>query len=234
MATKKRSDGMTIGRKAQRFIVKIVGVRPLLLHSDRSIDRKEPAQQEVEKIHSKSKKQRTSSDDDASLCLKFQLCCYGDWTERLWIPCDNVMKAITEAAPKVERGIVKLAESGLRVDGVDGDEDQIGIEFPPSYKGPKTGKDMWLLAHREKNPDPAYVFSKSVRIPPRTGARVPFSRPRLPVWGATFSLTKYPFSPFSEETLQKLVVTAGEQVGLCDWRPRYGLFQVESFEEVDL
>jgi len=61
------------------------------------------------------------------------------------------------------------------------------------------------------------------------------SRPRFDKWGLTFNLQvvdEYLQSPGMDKVLKELVRDAGALVGLLDFRPRFGRFEVESFEKV--
>jgi hypothetical protein len=135
------------------------------------------------------------------------------------VPSDNVLKALAESGFDVKKSGKKDVLSGLDIE-----EDEIELE----YDGPTTPKEMF---HHEAEGDRPFVFKKSVRIPPRTGSRVPMSRPRIPTgWRMNFTLVKRSFCALSKDECAKLVRIAGERVGLCDWRPRYGLFEVQEFK----
>ena len=58
------------------------------------------------------------------------------------------------------------------------------------------------------------------------------SRPRLDKWRATFTVELFDEDLTPKEVLAEMIATAGQQVGVLDYRPRFGRFMVTRFEEV--
>ena len=73
-------------------------------------------------------------------------------------------------------------------------------------------------------------MEKFVRIPPRTGAKVLKTRAKLPEWELEFVITVINES-INFDVLKDIVTYAGTYVGIGDWRPKYGRFEVVKFEK---
>jgi len=56
--------------------------------------------------------------------------------------------------------------------------------------------------------------------------RVTRTRPMFKNWEASFEL-QYDEAILDEAQIKEILVTAGNQIGFGDWRPRFGLFNVE-------
>jgi len=58
-------------------------------------------------------------------------------------------------------------------------------------------------------------------------------RPRIDKWDAEFSLTLLQDERVSEDILKQILEYAGLYVGVGAWRPKFGRFEVKSFEEIE-
>ena len=63
-------------------------------------------------------------------------------------------------------------------------------------------------------------------------ARIMRTRPKFDEWAVEFVIT-YDAEVLSEPDVKDIVETTGHHCGLCDWRPRYGRFRVESCVSLD-
>lgn len=63
-------------------------------------------------------------------------------------------------------------------------------------------------------------------------ARVNRSRPLLKVWVAEFDIVVTDDNAVPTEVINAILVSAGQTKGVGDYRPRFGRFMVERFEEV--
>ena len=87
------------------------------------------------------------------------------------------------------------------------------------YKGPRDPRALWA--------DPRFRF----RVPVRVGVgRVVRTRPRFERWSAELTIEFLP-SLLNPSEVRGFVALAGEQVGLGDWRPRFGRFWVENLPD---
>lgn len=73
------------------------------------------------------------------------------------------------------------------------------------------------------------MFIKTVRV---MRSRIQRARPEFPKgWKATFKMNILDDS-VPLDVIEKIIGYAGSYVGIGDWRPKYGLFKVNSFKEI--
>ena len=82
------------------------------------------------------------------------------------------------------------------------------------YSGPKDIEKLWL--------DEKFRLTVAVRI---QNSRVMRTRSRFDEWAAKIEV-KYDPRVLNESDVVEIAKTAGD-VGLCDWRPKFGRFSVE-------
>ena len=87
-----------------------------------------------------------------------------------------------------------------------------------AYDGPKDPRALC--------DDPRFRLRCGVRV---GTSRVMRTRPRFPAWAADLAVDYLP-SLLNEHDVRRFVVVAGEQVGVGDWRPRFGRFLVDEAE----
>lgn len=88
-------------------------------------------------------------------------------------------------------------------------------DAPLIYDGPKDPEELW----KEKQ----FVFQAMVHIGTSTVKR---TRPVFREWSAEITV-QFNEQLLDESMVRRWVEVAGEQVGLMDWRPRFGRFSVE-------
>jgi len=116
-----------------------------------------------------------------------------------------------------------------------------GSNFQIKGKGKKTYKDAIkgsitiepeCIQHFEDDgvtPRKDYkIDSRPVRI---KGARIMRHRPWLPEWKLEFTILVLEVKLIPGEVLNAVLVSAGQTIGIGDYRPRFGRFIVESFKE---
>lgn len=86
------------------------------------------------------------------------------------------------------------------------------------YDGPKTAEELWH--------DKRFVFTTMVII---NRARVVCTRPWFQEWKGILRL-KIDDRLLNESQVDDILNRGGIEIGLCDWRPRYGRFAVEKFK----
>jgi len=86
---------------------------------------------------------------------------------------------------------------------------------PLIYDGPRTADELWA--------DERFHFSSIVRV---QNARVARMRPKFDEWSAVVSV-KYEPTLVNASRIDEWFVVAGSQIGLGDWRPQHGRFDVE-------
>lgn len=88
-------------------------------------------------------------------------------------------------------------------------------DTPLLYDGPRKPEELWE--------DKRFVSKALVNIQKNKVTR---TRPIFKNWSADITVEFDP-SLLNEEDVRRWIEVAGQQVGLMDWRPRYGRFSVE-------
>lgn len=117
-------------------------------------------------------------------------------------PGENLEAMLIAAAKKQKQG--PIAKMAIFVDGV----------LPILYKGPKKPEELW-----EKE---EFRLCVSVRV---QANRIMRTRPIFRQWELIVPI-QYDPTLVDRETVLQWVTIAGQQIGLSDWRPRYGRFTV--------
>lgn len=178
---------------------RITGVAPLLLHNGQTADPMNSFAKSIKAISAKKKK------TDADFAEMSRI----EWYAGLYlsggqpcVPSEMLEAAIVAGAKKNKRG--PDAKAALIV------EKHSQLE----YDGPTAPDDLWQ--------DERFVF----RVPVKVGmSKVVRTRPRFNEWAAEVAVSFLP-SLLNERDVKSFLVAAGEQVGIGDWRPRFGRFVV--------
>lgn len=181
--------------------VRIAGVAPLVMHSGVLADPLSPASKELKRIA----KKRPKTDADIEYMQRVE------WTGGLWlsgglpcIPGEAIESAFVQAARKTKRG--QIAKAGMISPG----------DWPILYDGPRDMAELW------ENDE--FRLVSGVRV---GNARVMRTRPIFQRWAATV-MFEYLDDQLSESDLIDILRVAGRIVGIGDWRPRYGRFEIVS------
>jgi len=187
----------------QELSFRIVGVSPLLMHNGRLVNPADEYTRKMKEVSSKRKKTDADYEEMARL----------EWFGGLYLadkePCipGYVFEACLigrgGAARKEKMG--KEAAAALWV--ID--------DFPLEYDGSRDPFELWK--------DERF----RLQIPVKIGqSRIIRTRPMFKEWAATVSFS---FNPqlLDPDVVTRWVTIAGEQVGLMDWRPKFGRFKVE-------
>lgn len=189
----------------QKLKFKLTGVTPLLMHNGQTSDPLNDYSRKMKKISSK----RIKTDQDYEDLMKLEYMAALYLNEKLQ-PC--VPGEVLEAALCGRGGAARKERAGKQAQASIFIEGSIALD----YDGPKKPKDMLK--------DESMRHVASVRI---QSNRVIRTRPKIPVpWTAEGELT------YNEKLVDRDVVirwlhVAGEEVGLMDWRPKFGRFEVE-------
>jgi len=154
---------------------------------------------EIKKITSKRKK--TDEDYEKIAELEWYGGLYID-DGKIVVPGENIEAMIVAAAKKNKLG--KQFTAGLMCDG----------SWPLIYDGPKNIDKLW---ENER-----YRLMKNVRV---GQAKVMRCRPIFRSWKLEFELQWLP-ELINEEQIDEAVVIAGRIIGLCDWKPKFGRFEI--------
>lgn len=183
-------------RKCQ---ITLVGTNGLLMHNSRLANPLDPATKNLKAATSKRKK----TDDDLIEISRLEYIggMYFDSEIGPYLPADNIHRCMVDAAKKYKLG-KKFTEGVVLQTDVN----------PIAYEGPRTLEDLWA--------DDNFRFSSSVKV---GMSRVMRTRPYFREWMTEATAI---FDPnvidFSE--IEQIAETAGQLIGIGDWRPRYGRF----------
>ena len=184
----------------------IRGVSPLLMHNGQLADPLNSFAIAMKKISSKRDKTEADLEELGHL----------EWLGSLYlheqepcIPGELLEGTLLEAARKRRRG--KQVAAGVWCES----------NFPLVYEGPRDLEGLWC--------NPQFRLTTGARVQRN---RVMRTRPRYEQWAAAVKVT------FNDELLNRaevleLLRLAGEQVGIGDWRPKFGRFVVESVETAE-
>jgi len=183
--------------------LRLIGVRPLLMHSGRLCDPLDPIARDLAKIT--GKRLKTASDHREIARI--------EWFGGLWldqgVPCippEAIEAAFVAGARMQRRG--KQAAAGIEVDG-------------PArlfYDGPQDVDELWKQERFR------------LRVPVRVGsARTMRTRPRFDTWNVEFTASYLP-GLLSRPLIADIFAVSGFARGLGDWRPKFGRFRVECLD----
>lgn len=184
------------------FTITITGTAPLLMHNSRLANPLDPAAKALKRVTSK----RNKTDDDHEECARLEHAggLYIDPDAGPYIPADNIWRALYDAAKKSKRG-PKIKEGLFIATDVN----------PLAYRGPRDVDSLWK--------DESFRHLASAKV---TTQRVMRCRPIFREWATDARGVIDPNVLDLAEVVQ-IAETAGNLVGLGDWRPRYGRFRAE-------
>lgn len=196
----------------------IRGIAPLYLHSGQMVDPLNVYAKAMKKVS--SKRNKTDEDHELMARIEWEGAMYFDGTPpesqedipskhrgNIVMPSVCLEAMLRNAAAKTKGGITKkdfasavfMADESVPLD-CDADPTDLNDMF-------SSGK-FWT------------------RVAVKVGqAKVMRTRPFFTRWGLKFSV-QYITDLADESDLDRIVETAGIQVGLCDWRPKFGRFEV--------
>lgn len=188
------------------FKVTIASLAPLLMHNGQLVD---PLNEHA-KVIKKLAKVRAKSDKDEVEVSR------ADWLGGLYynaeigpyLPSDMIEATMKDGAKIRKNG--KLVAACVVCNNE---------RYPLKYKGPR---DVDALMK-----DPRFLDRRGVGIGARKIMR---SRPRFNDWSCDFDLSITP-GRLSAEDVKTALEDAGLYVGIGDYRPKFGRFRVELFEE---
>ena len=183
------------------------GITPLIMHSCKCVNPLHPIAKELKKYT--SKKNKTEEDLNIISDLEWKAGAYWDDEIGLYIPGENVEATIQNGAKANKKG----KDIQKYVDVKD-------LYIPFNY-GENLTLDELVSKYEYRDTRPMNVQrSKVIR-----------TRPRFDQWNITFTLV-YNEDKIDLDTIVNAIEYAGQYVGLCDSRPKYGKF-VAIVEEVD-
>ena len=183
----------------KKFTISIEGIEPLLMHSARLSNPLDPAARAIKKVS--GKRNKTDEDHEEMARLEHQGSLYFDAEVGVYIPGDNIWRSLYDAAKKHKLG-VKVKEGVYIETSVN----------PLAYGGPRDIDGLWA----DKN----YIHQASVKV---GTSRVTRTRPIFRQWSVEADgILDQNVIDFDD--LRLIVETAGQIIGLGDWRPRFGRY----------
>jgi hypothetical protein len=178
---------------------KIKGLTPCIMHSGAMAD---PLNEYSKAMRDVSGKRKKTEDDHLEMArIEFIGSLYIEDNRVVW-PSINLESMIIAAAKKSKQG--SAAKAAIIVHE----------SAPLEYAGPK---------------DPAALFADKQFVDRRAVvvqmSRVMRTRPIFRQWGLTFTVS-YHEDLLDEKDIRKFVEVAGREVGLSDFRPKFGQFVV--------
>jgi len=184
----------------QELTVKIKGISPCIQHNGQMCDPLNPYTKQMKEISGKRKK--TDEDQIAMARIEWEAGLYLDKNGRVVWPGTNLERMILDAAKKIKMGT--LVKSALMIPN----DSILDADYP---------KDL------DKMFDACRIASK-VKVGQASIIR---TRPIFDNWKMTFVIL-YNEDLINKRDLEQILEIAGQQIGLGDWRPRFGRFVVES------
>jgi hypothetical protein len=176
------------------------------MHSAALADPLNPFSKGIKAI--KQNRRRTEVDEEVAAQLEWQGSLYFDPQIGPFVPGVNLEAMLKESAKRWRKG--KDIERGVFVP-----EEKVQL----GYDGPRDLDKLKL--------DPRFRDVRPARMP-STGARVIRVRPKFPEpWTLAFTVS-FEETLIEAATLREIMERAGREIGLGDWRPRYGIFEVTS------
>jgi len=183
--------------------LKLSGLTPLIVHNGQLADPLNKFSKAMKAVTGKRKK--VDADYEELARLEFLGGLYLK-DQRPYIPSVVLEAMMISAAKKLKKG--NDFKSGMVI------EDSPFIE----YEGPTKPDDLWN--------DGRFRNVAGVKV---SMARVMRTRPQFPEWALTFTVT-YIEELLNRRDILEVAHIAGWQIGLCEWRPKFGRFSVAVVE----
>ena len=182
------------------------GISPLIMHSCQCVNPLHSISKELKKYTSKKSK---TDEDLEKIDLEWEAGAYWKDGLGLYMPGENVEATIQNGAKANKKG--KDIEKYVEVSDL----------YIPFYYGENLTKEELIKSFEYRD----------TRIMTVMRSKILRTRPRFDQWNITFNL-RYNEEKIDIETIMNAMEYAGQFVGLCDSRPKYGKF-VPIVEEVD-
>lgn len=150
------------------------------------------------------KRNKTDADYEKMAELEWRGGLYLNEYDQIIIPSNVLEAAFVNGAKKTKSG--KQAQAGLFVH-----EDAI-LKFPHSTL---SIGELWNM--------PEYRLAVGVRV---QTSRIMRTRPKFTEWGIDATIV-YDEGIFNRNKVLDIIKTSGDIVGVGDWRPKYGRFEVK-------
>jgi len=180
---------------------KIEGISPLLMHNGQLANPLNPFTKQMKELTGQRKK--TDETHLALSELEFRAGLYLSATKQVCIPSEVLESCLIEGAKKSKLG--KQFKSSIAI------MDESLLDYGESL----TVDQLWKRAEE-------FADVRGVKV---GTSRIMRTRPIFRNWRLAFDVQYNP-ELVNPEQIQLAVADAGSQVGLCDYRPKFGRFQI--------
>jgi hypothetical protein len=178
---------------------RLVGIAPLLMHNGQLADPLAYHSKELKKVS--GKRLKTDADFERMAEIEFKGSLYLD-DDGPVIPAEMIEAMIIESSKRMRKG--QQIKAGVIVDGC----------FRLEYDGPRDPEALWA--------DRNFRLTCGARVQRN---RVMRTRPRFRDWSVEIEIEFIP-SLVNPSELDEMVKLGGMQIGVGDWRPRFGRFMI--------
>ena len=185
----------------EKMEITVNGVTPLMMHNGQLADPLNEYAKGVKVIS--AKRNKTESQFAEMGKLEWYGGLYLNDNRRVVIPGQNIEAALIAAAKKNKLG--KQFTAGMLSDGA----------WPLIYDGPKDVDKLWA--------DGRFVDRRRVCISQSSVMRC---RPIFKTWSLSFTVHYLP-DMLNPQQVTEAVVICGRVIGLCDYVPKFGRFEIE-------
>jgi len=185
----------------QDLSFRIEGTAPLLMHNGRLADPLDPFTKRIAALSGKRGPNKTEADIMDLARREWEGSLY-TFDGKPCVPADVLEAMLIMGAKKKKKG--NQAKAGLIVE-----QDALLI-----YEGPKDIDELWEAK--------TFSFRCGARV---TQSRVQRTRPRFDEWQLEFTVRYLP-TLLDADDVRSFVIVAGQEIGLCDWRPKFGRFTI--------
>jgi len=194
--------------------VRIDGIAPTLMHNNQMCNPLNPFTKKMKAITGKRKK--TDEDVLEIAKIEWEAGLYFDEKIGPYFPSTNIEAMMRDAAKKLKKGTD--VKQSVRV---------FPLEIPLIYTGPRDLEGLKKIAYSgEKVNGEDFFDMRAVGIQSSTIMR---TRPRFNKWALEFEIVADD-KIFNVDDIIQILTIAGSKIGLSDYRPRYGLFEVSKIE----
>lgn len=183
-----------------QVILKITGLTPLIVHNGQLADPLNKFSKAMKAVTGKRKK--VDADYEELARLEFLGGLYLK-DSRPCMPSQALEAMMISAAKKQRKGAD--FKSGMLI------EESPYIE----YDGPTNPDELWA--------DERFRIVAGVKV---SQSRVMRTRPQFPQWSLQFGVT-YIEELLNRRDIIEVATIAGWQIGLCEWRPKFGRFKAD-------
>lgn len=189
------------------FKVRIAGPE-MLMHNSRLADPLDPYTKRMKAVTAKKKKSDEDHENIAEIEFQGGLWYDDDGDLGPIVPAEAIDAVVAAGATKNKLG--KIFKACVAA---------VGDAYPLIYKGPRDRKSLWADAKFRDRRRAGIQQSSVIR-----------TRPRFRDWSCEFQLRLTEGSSVNPESVKQALIDGGRYFGLGDYRPRFGLFQLQEFK----